>query len=63
MDWWPTNQDIKANGYVWEITVALENELPVESLYVLKIWDKDNPSLYGIHYFDLEGPPSEIAVP
>lgn len=57
LDWWPANQDIKANGYLWEITVTLAKELPVESLYVLKIWVKDNPSLYGIHLFDLEGPP------
>ena len=58
LDWWPANQDIKANGYLWEITVTLAEELPVESYYVLKIWVKDNPSLFGIDGFDLQGPPS-----
>ncbi len=63
LDWWPANQDIKANGYVWEISVTFAEDLPIESRYVLKIWDKDNPSLFGIYPFDLQGgPPSEIAV-
>jgi hypothetical protein len=62
LDWWPAHQDIKANGYLWEVTVTLAKELPVESSYVLKIWDKDNPSLYGIFIFDLKGPPSVSAV-
>lgn len=60
LDWWPANQDIKSDGYFWEITVTYAEELPIESLYVLKIWDKDNPSRYGVHYFDLKGPPSVI---
>jgi len=58
LDWWPAKQDIKANGHLWEITVTLAEELPVESYYILKIWDKDDPSLYGVFGFDLKGPPS-----
>jgi len=58
LDWWPADQDIKANGYIWEITVSMPEELPVESYYILKIWVKDNPSLYGVHGFDEKGPPS-----
>jgi len=58
LDWWPADQDIKADGYTWEITVSMPEELPIESLYVLKIWNKDDPSLYGVHGFDLMGPPS-----
>jgi len=58
LDWWPADQDIEVNGYFWEIKVSTPEELPVESLYVLKIWNKDDPSLYGVHGFDLKGPPS-----
>jgi len=57
LDWWPATQDIKANGYIWEITVTFTEDLPVEYNYLLKIWYKDNPSLYGGYTFDLRGPP------
>lgn len=62
-EWWPGERYIEVQNGSWQITVRLgENGAPdallVGPRYFFKVWEKDNPSVWGGIPFDLVGPPA-----
>lgn len=62
-EWWPGERYIEVENGSWQITVRLgENGVPDALLvgpgYFFKVWEKDDPSVWGGIPFDLVGPPA-----
>ena len=63
--WWPVDKYIQVRDGKWQITVPL-NELSEsitklyigsETIFLFKVWEKDNPLVTDTYGFDLKGPP------
>jgi hypothetical protein len=61
--WWPDDVCAVVESSEWHINVQLGNnevpqDLSKEKQYVLRVWERDNPSLVAEPFwFDLSGPP------
>ena len=60
--WWPADKYIQVRSGEWQIIVPLsENATTLyvgsETYFLLKVWEKDNPSVMATFPFDLIGPP------
>jgi hypothetical protein len=61
--WWPAETCVEVEGGNWQVRVQLgENGAPQGmsrgNQYVLRVWERDNPSVEAEPFwFDLSGPP------
>ncbi len=63
--WWPSEECFQVHKGMWEVTISLaglsEDETGLfigsETIFLFKIWQKDDPSVTAQYMFDLMGPP------
>lgn len=61
--WWPADKYIQVQDGEWQITVPLGEEatnlyIGSETIFLFKVWKKDNPSVIAGYMFELMGPPA-----
>jgi hypothetical protein len=62
LSWWPADDDIIVQNGKWNISVALDTNSEVKTLffglmYYLKVWQEDNPANFRETGFSLGDPP------
>lgn len=60
--WWPMDTCVVVQDGAWQITVPLGEEGAPDKLdptveYRVRVWQRDNPAIESVFYFDLAGPP------
>lgn len=63
--WWPAEKYIQVQDEEWQITVPLSDldegttklYIGSETVFLFKVWEKDNPSVMAKYGFELTGPP------
>ena len=64
--WWPADKYVQVQDGEWQITVPLSDlseditklYIGSETIFLFKVWEKDNPSVIATFAFDLIGPPA-----
>ena len=61
--WWPAETCVPIQGGAWEVQVPLPEADVPEALdpaaeWMVRVWQRDDPSVEAVFWFDLVGPPA-----